>query len=609
MSTPTTQAAWDSAMRRRSDLRADTGDDIPPPTTITADAGVGQVTLRWGPVPGAVGYLVHRADSPDGPFTPIDHHGGDVLAVPGAPYVDTTGEPGRTYCYAIASLADVALVGPLSAAVPAASSEPGASTPGIVIDIDAGAPGQRLDRPWASMIGSERLSQLLCTDLTGGRVIGDELREALRRLHDEIGIGSVRAHAIFHDDTAVYGEIDGRPVHDFTVVDQIYDLVLGLGLRPVVEIGFMPTELARDPERTVFDYRAVISPPKDWTRWRALVTEFVAHLRERYGADEVAGWDFEVWNEANLEVFWSSSQREWFRLYDETAQAVKEVDPRLAVGGPASAAGGWVDDFLTHARESGSPVDFLSTHTYGSPPLDLRAALSRHGFPDARLLWTEWGVTPTHFNPINDSVFAGVFLLAGMHSAAGRVDALSYWVASDHFEELGRPPRLLHGGFGLLTVGGLAKPRYTALRMLAALGDTALPVEAIGDGADGLVQAWATRTDHGFAVLLWNGTLNQDQAGGAALLHRDVSVRLAGGPAERYTLRRTTLAAGQGDLVTAAGHLGITEWPTDEEWERLAALAAPPVTSETVTTTAGVIHLNVRLPQPSAVLLQFLQQP
>ncbi|MFE9657382.1 hypothetical protein [Micromonospora sp. NPDC006431] len=192
------------------------------------------------------------------------------------------------------------------------------------------------------------------------------------------------------------------------------------------------------------------------------------------------------------------------RLYDVTAQAVKDVDPRIPVGGPSSAAAGWVDALLEHASISGAPVDFVSTHTYGSPPLDLRPTLRRFGRPDARILWTEWGVTPTHFHPVNDGVFAATFLLTGMRSAAGRVDALSYGVASDHFEELGRPPRLLHGGFGLITVGGIAKPRYHALWLLSRLGETELPVRASGDGADGLVQTWASRRDDGsLAVLVW----------------------------------------------------------------------------------------------------------
>ena len=346
------------------------------------------------------------------------------------------------------------------------------------------------------MIGSERLSQLLCRETSGGREIGAELLAALRRVRDEIGVDAVRAHSILHDDLEVYREVDGEPVHDFNRVDEVYDLLLGIGLRPCVEIGFMPRDLASDPERTVFEYRGVISPPKDWDRWADLVRALVAHLLERYG-EQVLGWDFEVWNEANLEVFWSGTRDEWMRLYDVTARAVKDVDTRLAVGGPSSAAAGWVDDLLEHARTSGAPVDFVSTHTYGSAPLDLRPTLQRLGFPDARILWTEWGVTPTHFNRVNDGVSSATFLLSGMRSAAGRVEALSYWVVSDHFEELGRPPRLLHGGFGLISVGGIAKPRYHALWLLSRLGGTELPVEATGDGADGLVQSWATRREDG----------------------------------------------------------------------------------------------------------------
>ena len=216
------------------------------------------------------------------------------------------------------------------------------------------------------------------------------------------------------------------------------------------------------------------------------------------------------------------------KLYDVTAAAVKGVDPRLAVGGPSSAAAGWVDELLEHVRHSGSPLDFVTTHTYGNAPLDLRPTLERFG-STARIVWTEWGVTPTHFNPVNDSVSSATFLLHGMKSSAGRLDALSYWVASDHFEELGRPPRMLHGGFGLITVGGIAKSRYHALHLLSRLGETQLPVVAEGDGADGLVQAWASRHDDGsLTVLVWNHTLDQGKATGDAALARTVRLQLDG---------------------------------------------------------------------------------
>ncbi len=192
------------------------------------------------------------------------------------------------------------------------------------------------------MIGSERLSQLRAPG------IGEEFAAALARARDELGATRVRAHAIFHDDLGVYrfGE------HDFSTVDAVYDRVLELGLRPVVELSFMPRELAEDPDATVFEYGAGISVPHDWEAWGTLCGGLAAHLVDRYGIDEVAQWGFEVWNEANLEVFWTGTRDEYFRLYDLAVKAVKAVDERLLVGGPATAAAGWIPDFLDHVVSS-----------------------------------------------------------------------------------------------------------------------------------------------------------------------------------------------------------------------------------------------------------------
>ncbi|ROT28195.1 xylan 1,4-beta-xylosidase [Micromonospora sp. HM5-17] len=606
------QPAWNARTdwEARIGLRRDEGGDgvpLPPaPDGLTAVPGVGHVRLSWSPVEGAVGYLVHRAPAPDGhptgELTPVDHLGGDVLAVPDTWYVDTTGEPGVRYAYAVAAVPEVTVTGPLSTPVLAAALPPDGTAPTVELRVDTTAPGTPLHRPWQPMIGSERLSQLLCRDLSDGREIGAELLAALRRVRTELGVEAVRAHAILHDDLGVYREVDGEPVYDFSGVDAVYDLVRDAGLRPVVEIGFMPAALARDPERTVFEYRGVISPPKDWDRWADLVRALVRHLLDRYG-DTVLGWDFEVWNEANLEVFWSGTRDEWLRLYDVTAQAVKDVDPRISVGGPSSAAAGWVDALLAHATRSGAPVDFVSTHTYGSPPLDLRPTLARWGFPEARILWTEWGVTPTHFHAVNDGAFAATFLLTGMRSAAGRVDALSYWVASDHFEELGRPPRLLHGGFGLLTVGGIAKPRYHALRLLARLGDTELPVRASGDGADGLVQCWASRRDDGsLAVLVWVSTLDQSKRDGDPALARRVRLVVPGAAGRAATVTRLDRA--HGDITTVAAEIGVADWPTEEQWAALRRVdALEPERVETATEGDAVV-VDLHVPQPGAVLVE-----
>ena len=145
-----------------------------------------------------------------------------------------------------------------------------------------------------------------------------------------------------------------------------------------------------------------------------MVRDLTAHLLERYGDEVVEHWSFEVWNEANLEVFWSGSPEDYLKLYDVTAAAVRDVDERLVVGGPSSAAAGWCEELLAHAERSGAPVDFLSTHTYGAPPLDFRPMLERYGRGGTPIWWTEWGVTPTHFYEVSDAVFSGMFLARGM---------------------------------------------------------------------------------------------------------------------------------------------------------------------------------------------------
>jgi xylan 1,4-beta-xylosidase len=603
---PGARADWEARIGEHRDVVAALP-SLAAPAGLRATAGRGQVTLDWQPVDGAVGYLVQRSDAPDGPYRPVEVGEPLVRAVPHPPFADTTGTPGRPVWYRVAAVAAVDDHGqPAGDAVPATSTPSGEARCGVTVD--ASTTTGLVHRPWRPMIGAEHLSQLGYGEGTGGSHIGEEFAEALRLAHDELGVRAVRAHAILYDELGVYREVDGRPVHDFSGIDRIYDQLLEIGLRPIVEIGFMPRDLARDPSKTVFAYDAIVSPPHDWERWAALVADLVAHLVDRYGRDEVRTWGFEVWNEANLEVFWSGTPDEYLRLYDVTAQAVKSVDPALPVGGPASAAAGWLDLLLDHVGRSGAPVDFLSTHTYGNAPLDLRPLAARHGLPGLPLWWTEWGAHASHFNQAHDSVWSAAYLVRGMVSAMGRLEALAYWTISDHFEELGPPPALLHGGFGLLSVGNLRKPRWWGLWMLEQLRNEQLATSVTGDGAGDMVGAIASRGPDGdVAIVIWNGTADVTKAGGEPLLDRHVELTVSGLPADRYLVRHRRLDEHHSNLNRAWHGLSQgREWPDRAGWaelrraDRLEALE--PVSA--VPVRDGSIVMSFELPMPAVSLIE-----
>lgn len=564
---------WRARFGRPSDAEAEQRgrELLLPPTGLRAQGGRGQVTLRWEPVPGAMGYLVSRAESAGGPFTTVDTGGPDVQAVPGPPFCDTTAPLGRSVWYGVAALADQES-GPGSRCMPVvAVASPEVAPAEVAITVDAGRDGGRLRRLWR-MIGSERLSQLLSEERTAGRAVAGEFAEALRRAHTELGVTHVRAHAILHDDLGVYRSVSGRVALNFDRVDAVYDRLLDLGLKPVVELSFMPADLAREPDATVFAYEAIISPPKRWDRWEQLVRALAEHLVDRYGLSEVRQWPFEVWNEPNLEVFWAGTQAEYLQLYAVSARAVKAVDAALPVVGPATSAASWIGTFLDHAADQHLPLDAVTSHTYGNLPLDVRPALAARDLRAAEVWWTEWGVMTKHDPRIADAAYGAPFVLHGLKRSQEHLDRLAYWVVSDHFEEFGRPERLLHGGFGLLTVGNLPKPRWWALRFAEELGDDLLAVELDGDGAGGLVDAWAARArDGGIDVLIWNATLDQAAFGGVGLLDRRIRLRVGGLPG-RY---RATLERVDREHASVADAWGGGDWPRADEWQALRDASTP----------------------------------
>src|SRR5271166_1548454 len=225
-----------------------------------------------------------------------------------------------------------------------------------VIVADASAPSHSFPHFWEKMFGSGRAILSL----------RESYRQDLRTVKQITNFQYVRFHAIFHDEVGVYDEdAEGHAVYNFSYVDQIYDGLLANGVRPFVELSFMPKKLAARDAPHAFWYKQNVAPPKDWNKWSDLITQFTKHLVDRYGIDEVAQWYFEVWNEPNID-FWvgDPKQSTYWQLYDRTARSIKHVSPRLRVGGPATAQAAWADAFIRHCADNNVPVDFLSTHVY-----------------------------------------------------------------------------------------------------------------------------------------------------------------------------------------------------------------------------------------------------
>ena len=342
-----------------------------------------------------------------------------------------------------------------------------------------------LHHPWRRCVGSGHATLALRADW----------QAQLKMAHTELGFEYVRFHGLLDDDMGTVVCQDDKLLYSFFNADQIFDFLLSIGMRPIVELSFMPTALSSGDD-TVFHYKGNITPPRDMAQWGELMHRLAAHWVERYGIEEVAQWYFEVWNEPNLPAFWTGTQDQYFALYDSTARALKSVDARLRVGGPVSAANEWIPAFQQFCAANDVPVDFISTHLYPTDalgqtdtdtldqlahaPLDgmrTHALSAREQAAGKPLLYTEWNTTSNPRDPMHDRAAAAALATRIVMSVDDVVEAYSYWTFTDIFEENYFPSVPFHGGFGLLNLHGIRKPIFHAFAMVAQLGQDHIAIE------------------------------------------------------------------------------------------------------------------------------------
>ncbi len=365
-----------------------------------------------------------------------------------------------------------------------------------------------------------------------GLLLSQPNQQQLAQVERDIGFKFIRFHGLLTDDMHVYQEKNGVAVYDWSKIDELYDDLLKLGAKPLVELSFMPDDLASGKQQ-IFYWKANVTPPADTAKWSALIEALVRHLQERYGAEQVKTWYFEVWNEPNYPGFWPNANQEaYFKLYDATAAAIKRVNPAYRVGGPATAGAGWVPEFIGHVAQAKAPVDFISTHTYavssgfldadGNADLVLSTSpdaiagdvknvhrqIQQSARPELPLFITEWSASYSSRDPVHDSYTGAAFVLQKLKQVEGDAAAMSYWTYSDLFEENGPPPAAFHGGFGLLTRDDIPKAAYFAYKYLNELG----PVELVNRDAS----SWITRKGKDVEALMWNFTPLQQKEGNKA---------------------------------------------------------------------------------------------
>lgn len=389
------------------------------------------------------------------------------------------------------------------------------------IQVDVNQQGEKFDHYWSKMVGAGRANEALRAGWL----------EQMEQVQKNCGFEYVRFHGLFHDDMFPIVTERGKNHYNWQYIDDIFDRLLELNVRPFVELAFFPKSMAAENSKTVFWWKANVTPADDtFEKWHDLVKVFTQHCVDRYGIDEVLKWYFEVWNEPNLYPhFWDGTKSQYFELYKQSAIAVKSVDKRLKIGGPSTSNfvpdtrfdgettnhdvseavfnakdinalkwhGVWIEDFLKYCKKENLPVDFVTTHPY---PTDyafnpetgkgrgltryvhsvkedlewLNKTIKKSAFPDVEIHLTEWNTSPSSRDAMHDRLPSAAYIVKSNLDCIGLTNSLSLWTFTDIFEEKGGASSIFHGGFGMINFQGLVKPSYHAYRMLHQLGNQKL---------------------------------------------------------------------------------------------------------------------------------------
>ena len=447
-----------------------------------------------------------------------------------------------------------------------------------------------------------------------GLALTEEYLKELAYVQEMIGFSFIRGHGLFSDDVSIYHEYeeDGetKVEYNYTYIDRIFDAYLKLGIRPYLELGFMPGQLASGTQ-TIFYWKGNTTPPKDYGKWTDMVIALLKHLKDRYG-DEVSTWPVEVWNEPNLPGFWYKADREeYFKLFKETFTAIKAYDDRFKVGGPAICGvkdAEWTQAFLEFCRKEGIRPDMITRHHYtvefperighydysrledsGMRFANLQSTRdivdSFEEYRDLPIHLTEFSTSYTPKGVIHDTNLNAAYLARQLSRLGDVNEAYSYWTFGDVFEEQGVPNSLFHGGFGMVAHGNIPKPTFWTFyfyKQIKLFGG-----DCVYRDDDALI----VKSDAGYAGILWN-------IDGA---ERTREIELPVAEDGEYTLLTQTVDEECCNPLKLWHDLGEPAYPTANETELIRRAAQPALHSAIVRAEAQSVKVSVVTKQNAVV--------
>jgi len=475
-----------------------------------------------------------------------------------------------------------------------------------VISVDLSMEKGALNTMFNECVGAGRANEGLRADW----------QQQLTYVKKECGFRYIRFHGLLTDDMGVYKEDrKGNPEYNYMYIDALFDFLQSINLKPFIELGFMPAALASG-DKTIFWWKGNVTPPKDYEKWGALVKNLTQHFTERYGAEEVKTWYFEVWNEPNLTPwFWTGTQEEYFKLYQYSAMAVKSVNPAYRVGGPGTAGAAWEPEMIEFCTKNNLPIDFISTHAYGvnqgyldeygnagtvlapqefavsGDVLQSRKEISESSKPNLELHYTEWSASYTPADPIHDSYHEAAYVLQKLKQVGNAAQSMSYWVFTDIFEESAPRFEPFHGGFGMLNTQGINKPVFYAYQFLNRLGD----IELVNNDK----MSWVTKDSQGNIQVLaydFTNTHPGDTVNNQQYYIRDLpskgkgklNINLINIPEGNYSLEVYKVGYRCNDAYTTYYDLGRPNQLTKPQVEQIKKLnSGAPISGEIVKITAG----------------------